>query len=191
MHQASGGSWVKDLLDFVRSKSSIRPLIALFIISCIAVTAPRQWIEKIGVALWVSKLWPWLVLICLFSGLMLLIYAVEHLGGPIVKRHRIKRHIKRYFDSLSVDDIGVLQRYVESGKKTERFHPASGTVQNLVNAGILYWSGNLVSKLTGQDCTITPLAEPYLRGNKFQKHLDRLTSRQQKDRQDSIDNQKR
>jgi hypothetical protein len=180
------GSWVKDALDFIRSKSSIKPLIAVFIISVFAIFA-RKWMEKIGMIVWIDRFWPWLVVCCTFSGLMLVISAGEHFGEPIVKRYRAKRRIETYFRTLSIEEITILQKYAESGKKTLRFRFDLGAVQNLVNAGILYRSGPLISRLDGQDCTVTSLAWPHMQRERFQKHLDRLTARQIKARQASID----
>jgi hypothetical protein len=181
------GSWVKTILDFIKSKTSIKPLIAIFILTGTAVFLHR-WMKIIGMMIWVDRFWPWLVVCCAFSGLILIISAGEHFGGPIVRRRRAKKRIDIYFKTLlTIEDISILQRYSESGRKTVKFHPANGAVQNLVNAGILYWSGNMYSRLHGQDVTVMPLAWPHVKRENFQKHLDRLTAQQKKDRQASID----
>ena len=75
MSDDPSGGWVRDVLDFIRSSSSTKVFIAVFLISGCAVTLPHTWREKIGIAMWVNAFWPWLVVICAFSGLMLILSA--------------------------------------------------------------------------------------------------------------------
>jgi hypothetical protein len=74
---------------------------------------------------------------------------------------RHKRYLLKYLETeLSADEVLLLQRYAESGKKTRYIDPASGAANNLVRAGVLYVPSAQCNVLAGCSYTLTREAAP-------------------------------
>jgi Super-infection exclusion protein B len=161
MSDPSGG-WVRDVLDFIKSSSSIKVTIAVFLVSGFCLAFPFTSREQIGIAMWVYTWRPWLFVACLFSGVISVLTAAQYFGAPVLSKRRTKRRIERYCETLSIDEIPILLQYSD-GKKTYWFYPNDGAVQHLVQQGILYCTSN--ARYPGEVCgyTITNDAEPYVR----------------------------
>jgi hypothetical protein len=182
---SASASWIKPILDVLESKTSAKVLGAIFVITLVLLCLPTTWKDRIYMTPFVSWLWPWIVIICAFCGLMLLFTAIDLLGGPKIRRCQTKRRIDKYLNTVSRDEIVKLVSYGEA--KTQRFYASDGAVQNLVKQGILYQSATSPGAGLLYSFTVTVEAEPFLRRDAFQKRLDQITKRQLKDRQASTD----
>ena len=188
---AAVSDFVKWFLEFIKSKAAIKVFIVVFLISAFALSLPMVWLERIGMSFWVVRLWPWLVGTCVFSGLWLGVSLIDHFGRPVVRRLVARHRIRAYLDTLSIDEFCILAKYAEADRKTLYFHPADGAVQNLVNAGVLYWSSNLAGRTRGRACTVEPLAWLYLHGPAFRQLSERLIGRDLEARRKLMDERSR
>lgn len=181
-------SWIKPLLEVIESKTSVKVLGAVFVITLAALCVPRSWEDRIYMTPWVSWLWPWLVVTCAFCGLILLFTMMDVVVSPRMQKHKTAKRIEQYLEYLPIDEIQVLQQYSD-GRKSSDFYPYQSGVQNLVKEGILYCSYDPRGSGGMHIYTVTSEASPFLRRGEFQKILDRITKRDQKTRQASIDAQ--
>jgi hypothetical protein len=99
-------------------------------------------------------------------------FGLEH-GGIVVRkrwqRSQSEKRIRLHFEHLPFDQSEVLRRYIESGKSSISFQSDNGAVRDLERRGILYRSSNEGTMFEGFPYTITPIAEPFLRREEFQK----------------------
>lgn len=191
-------SWIKPLLEVLESKTSVKVLGAVFVISLVLLSLSRSWKDRIYMTPLVSWLWPWLVVTCAFCGLMLIFTGMDVLWITPARARGIarrevrlaKKEIEEYLENLSRDEIAILSRYAE-GNYNSRELSADGVVQGLIDKKILYrTSGTTYGSSYGSaDFNITKYAAPYLRKERFQQILVRITKREQEARQASIDAQ--
>jgi amino acid transporter len=178
--------WIKPLLEVLESKTSVKVLGAVFVITLIALCLPRSWKDRVYMTPWVSWLWPWLVVVCALCGLILLFTVIDVLASPRLLKRKTAKRINQYLEYLPIDEIQVLQQYSD-GRKSNDFYPYQSGVQNLVKEGILYCSYDPRGSGGMGIYTITSEASSFLRRGEFQKILDRITKRDQEARQASID----
>lgn len=195
---SASASWVKPLLEVLESKTSVKVLGAVFVITLAALRLPRSWKDQIYMTPWVSWLWPWLVVICAFCGLMLLFIGIDHFIIAPRSAHRTariksdpaKKGIETYFKNLSRDEIEKLSQYAEGNYTSRSFFPNDGIVHGLIHKGILYEASNKsVTLFPGAQpmfpYNVTDLAAPYLRKERFQQIVNEITKREQEARQAS------
>jgi hypothetical protein len=141
MSDASTAAIVQTILDWV--KAPWKMFTILFLISALALFAPKSWLEATNMNTWVQGHWALLVLICAFSGLFLLITVIEERAKPVLARNKHKREteekynkIERTLKSLQTDEIGPLG-YFGGGHSTQGFNSFDAVPKSLANKGIL------------------------------------------------------
>ena len=95
---------------------------------------------------------------------------LTHIFEPSWERHKERKRIKAGLNSLGMDELLILQKYVDSGRNSMQLSPMNGSVQRLANCKILYRSTELGTPY-GFGYSVAPLALPYLTRKKFQKLL--------------------
>jgi hypothetical protein len=109
-------AWIKPFLEVLESRTSVKILGALFVISLTALCLPRSWKDRVYMTPWVSWLWPWLVVTCAFCGLMLLFTAIDVLlivpvqANSAARRttEAVEMELRKQLESLGEDDKELL-----------------------------------------------------------------------------------
>ena len=110
--------------------------LSMFVFVCsVLLFVPLLYLKYFGLDAWAIRFRPYFAVGFLISAFLL--------GGQIwqyfYKGWRYRRKIRKYLETeLSMDEVLLLQRYAESGKKTQYIDPASGAANNLARNGILY-----------------------------------------------------
>jgi hypothetical protein len=143
----------------------------LVFICCVFLFAPFLYLKYFGLDAWAIRFRPYFAVGFLVSGFLLVGHACKHLNDTVIVRWRFRRNILRYLrDELSADEVLVLQRYSESGHKTQYIDPVSGIANNLIRARILYVPSVEYNPHKGAPYTLTREAAPLvLDRDRFQK----------------------
>jgi hypothetical protein len=143
----------------------------MFVFVCsVFLFVPLRYLKYFGLDAWATHYRPYFGVVFLASSFLLLVSIGQHISKTVVVRRVEKRRVENYLKSLSRDEVLILQRYSESGTKTQYFHPANGAVNNLVQHRILYQSAGIYSVLKGLAYSLMPVAVPFvLNRNRFQK----------------------
>jgi len=140
----------------------------MFVFVCsVFLFVPLSYLKYFGLDAWAIRFRPYFAVGFLVSVFLL----VGQMGQYFYKGWQYHRKIRKYLETeLSADEVLVLLRYSESGKKTQYFDPASGAVNNLARNGILYTPSTQYNMLKGCPYTLTRAAAPHvLNRNRFQK----------------------
>jgi hypothetical protein len=114
-----------------------RLMLAICIVSAVLLFSPAAFIARIGLTSFRATSLQWVGLAFLASAGLLVAYgALEHLPQAIKNvRFRIRR--KRRAGSLTTNEKRVMQSYIRSGTRTQRFNIDSGTLSGLMAYGIV------------------------------------------------------
>jgi hypothetical protein len=124
---------------------------------------PATYLKYFGLDGWATHYRPYFAVVFLMSSFLLVGHTVKHLNSTLIFRWRFKRNILKYLrDELSADEVLVLQRYSESGHKTQYIDPVSGIANNLVRAKILYVPSAEYNPHKGAPYTLTREAAPFV-----------------------------
>jgi len=128
--------------------------------------APLVYLKYFGLDAWAIHFRPYFAVgFFVFSFLF-----VGKIGQPFFRGWQHRRKVLRYLMELSADEVMVLLRYSESGKRTQYFDPASGAVNNLARNGVLYTPSTIYRMSKGCPYTLTKAAAPLVLDRKqFQK----------------------
>jgi len=126
---------------------------------------------------------PYFALGFLASSFLLVGHAGQYFHKTVIGNWRYKRKVANFLkEELSMDEVLVLQRYSESGNKTQYFDPSNGAANNLVLNRILCIPSPRYNVLKGCPYTLTRAAVPFvLNRERFQKMV--LDSPESKKRQ--------
>ena len=135
--------------------------------------APLLYLKYFGLDDWAIRFRPFFAAGFLVSSFLLVGHAGKHFHNTVIFRWKRKQNLLKYLKTeLSADEVLLLQRYVESGNKTQYIDPANGTANNLVRAGVLYVPSAEYNRLKGASYTLTREAAPLvLDRNRFQKMI--------------------
>jgi hypothetical protein len=142
----------------------------MFLFVCsVFLFVPILYLKYFGLDAWAIHFRPYFAVVFLVSAFLL----VGRLGQYLYKGWQYHRKIRKYLETeLSADEVLVLQRYSESGKKTQYLDPVSGAVNNLALNGILYTPSPRYRITQGCPYTLTRAAAPLvLDRNRFQKMI--------------------
>ena len=128
------GGWLKDVWHILKSKASIRPMLAVVIIGLPLVLNLSDILEKLKLTNFVTTYWPWIFLAFAFSVVMLLIHGVEALARPIIADCRIKAR----FHSLANDEKRIVNHFCGSGVNTAMMWSHEPGVGTLLADGLLF-----------------------------------------------------
>lgn len=134
---------------------------------------PFIYLRYFGLDVWAIHLRPYFAVGFFVSAFLLGGKTGQYVHRATVSHWLYKRRILQYLETeLSADEVLVLQKYAESGRKTQYFDPASGAVNNLAGNGILYTPSRQYNVLKGCAYTLTRAAAPYvLDRERFQKMI--------------------
>jgi hypothetical protein len=143
----------------------------LVFICSVFLFTPLLYLRYFGLDVWAIRFRPYFAVGFLASSFLLLGHTGRYFNDTVIFRWRHKRDLLKYLETeLSADEVLLLQRYAESGKKTQYIDPASGAANNLVRAGVLYVPSAQYNVLAGCSYTLTREAAPLvLDRGRFQK----------------------
>lgn len=147
-------------------------LSTLVSICSVLLFAPLLYLKYFGLDIWAIRFRPYFAVGFLVSSFLLVGHIGKHFNDTVIFRWRHKQGLLKYLEELSADEVFLLQRYAESGKKTQYIDPASGAANNLVRAGVLYVPSAQYNVLAGCSYTLTREAAPLvLNRDRFQKMI--------------------
>jgi superinfection exclusion protein B len=132
----SGSSWFKDFWDILKSRASIRPMIATGFVSGLAIFLPSSLLERMGASGWIKDHWPWILIIFSFCTAMLLIHAIEAMAKPIIETHKVKKRLA----CLTDDERKILLRFraSDANLSTLMMWPHENGIGTLIEDNILF-----------------------------------------------------
>ena len=142
--------------------------LSMFALVCaILIFVPVTYLKYFGLDGWAVRFRPYFAMVFLVSAILLIGQTIQYLYKDWHHKRRIRNYLQ---NELSQDEVMILLRYAESGRKTQYFDPASGAVNNLARNGILHTPAPLYSRLKGLAFTLTRAAAPVVLDRKrFQK----------------------
>jgi hypothetical protein len=153
--------WLKDAWEILRSKTSIRPMIAATLVFGAVIVLPRSILEAMRLYPTIEKWWPWIVLVFAFSIVMILIHAVEAGARPIIAAHRMKKRL----DSMTDDERGIIGRFrgPNQNANTMMMWPHEGGVGTLLADGVLFQASANLDNPNGMAAFgLTPAARKFI-----------------------------
>lgn len=132
--------------------------LSMFALVCAAfLFVPSRYLKYFGLDGWAAHYRPYFAVVFFVSSFLLIGRATQHFYRDWHYRRRVRKYLQT---ELSADEVLVLMRYSESGKKTQYFDPASGAVNNLARNGILHTPAPQYNVLKGCAFTLTRAAAP-------------------------------
>jgi hypothetical protein len=142
----------------------------MFVFVCsVFLFAPLSYLKYFGLDAWAIRFRPYFAVGFLVFSFLL----AGQLWQYFYKGWQYHRKIRKYLETeLSADEMMLLLRYAESGKKTQYIDPASGAANNLAGNGILYTPSPQYNVLKGCPYTLTRAAAPLvLDRDRFQEMI--------------------
>lgn len=132
---------------------------------------PPFYLKYFALDTWAIRFRPYFAVGFLASSFLLLGHAGKYFNDTFIFRWRHKRNLLKYLETeLSADEVMLLSRYAESGKKTQYLDPTNGVANNLVRALVLYVPSAEYIRTQGAPYTLTRAAAPLvLDRDRFQK----------------------
>jgi hypothetical protein len=112
-------AWLKVVFEWF--KPTWKTLVVLVLLSALALFLPGRWLAAIGVAIWVTehRVLEWGIFG--FCSLMLIVSGIESVGKPGLERYRERKRIKNCLENLGMDELLILQKYVNTGKNSVHY----------------------------------------------------------------------
>jgi hypothetical protein len=144
--------------------------LSMFVLICaVFLFVPGAYLKYFGLDGWAVHYRPYFAAVFLVSFTLLSGQTIQYFYRDWHHKRRIRTYLQ---NELSQDEVMILLRYTESGRKTQYFDPASGAVNNLARNGILHTPAPLYNKLKGVAFTLTRAAAPLVLDRKrFQKMI--------------------
>jgi hypothetical protein len=128
--------WLHRFVDWLTQHVSPRYSAVVTLGTGFLLFAPPRWLAFFRLDSFAQAQRPWIALAFLFSGLFTASFLIT-VGWNYSKRfvdgYRGRNALRQAFESLGIDQLMILQRYVESGKIAIPFELRVAAVQDLVN----------------------------------------------------------
>ena len=150
----------------------------MFVFICfVFLFTPLLYLKYFGLDVWAIRFRPYFSAGFLVFGFLLVGRIGQYFYNTAIFRWRYKQNLLKYLETeLSIDEVLLLQKYSESGKKTQYFDSSSGVANNLIRAGVLYVASAEYIPVQGCPFTLTREAAPIvLNRDRFQRMVLKRT----------------
>ena len=133
--------WLHRFVDWLTQHVSPRYSAVVTLGTGFLLFAPPRWLASFRLDSFAQAQRSWIALAFLFSGLFTASFLITvgwNYSKRLVDRYRGRKALRQAFESLGIDQLMILQRYVESGKIAIAFELRDAAVQDSVHRKILY-----------------------------------------------------
>jgi hypothetical protein len=116
-----------EIIKWIRE--SIRPVAVLLIVSALALFLPQTWLANIGIADWLQRYRPWILLF--FTGSLI------WLGTFPIENQYYHHKRKKYLAHLTDEERNVLKPFILNKKKTQAFAMTLAIARHLAELHLL------------------------------------------------------